>query len=291
MISIIICSRKSDISEELKFNIQSKIGIEYELIVIDNSKKKYSIFQAYNIGVSSAKYPYLCFMHDDILFHTEDWGQKVVQHFQHDEVGVVGVGGCHYLSKYPVSLLSWELAERNKFYSFNYIQGSKKNRIHKNEIFNNLHEDTADAVALDGMWFCMKKALFKHTDLRFDEENVKGFHFYDFDICMQIHALKKETKIISDILIEHFSTGSFDKIWYDNAFIFYKKWKDSLPIAIGLKITEEEAKNMEYDFVMEFIKSSVDLQDNLNNQIQSICKSKRYRLGRFLLSPISWLKE
>jgi len=291
MISIIVCSRKSYIPLQLRTNIGETIGLDYELVIIDNSKNQYTIFEAYNLGVSRSKYPYLCFMHDDLLYHTKDWGVKMIQHFQDNEVGVVGVGGCHYLSKYPISLLSWEIAIRNKMYSFNYIQNSIENKTHKSKLYNNLEKESVDAVALDGMWFCIKRDLFEHTDLKFDEQNFKGFHFYDFDICMQVHALGKKAIIISDILIEHFSTGTFDKIWYDNAFKFYKKWKKYLPICIGLKLPEDEIKDLEYNLVMEFIKSSIELQENLSNQIQSVRKSKKYRLGRFLLLPISWLKQ
>ena len=46
MISCIICSRKSDISAELKQNIQDTIGTDYELVIIDNSHSQYSIFSA-----------------------------------------------------------------------------------------------------------------------------------------------------------------------------------------------------------------------------------------------------
>ena len=74
LISLIICSRKADISEELKQNIAETIGCEYELCVIDNSRNEYSIFSAYNEGVRRAKGDILCFMHEDVLFRTNKWG-------------------------------------------------------------------------------------------------------------------------------------------------------------------------------------------------------------------------
>jgi hypothetical protein len=52
MISIVICARANDINEALKENIQNTIGVPYELIVIDNGKNEYSIFSAYNKGVT-----------------------------------------------------------------------------------------------------------------------------------------------------------------------------------------------------------------------------------------------
>lgn len=74
MISCIICSRSSKISEELEKNIVETIGCDYELVVIDNSRNEYSIFSAYNKGVKRAKGNVLCFMHDDILYRTSNWG-------------------------------------------------------------------------------------------------------------------------------------------------------------------------------------------------------------------------
>ena len=67
MISIIICSRTPDISQELKQNIGTTIGCDYELVVVDNSSNDHSIFSAYNEGAEKAKSELLCFMHEDVL--------------------------------------------------------------------------------------------------------------------------------------------------------------------------------------------------------------------------------
>lgn len=67
MLSIIICSRNNSISDLLMNNINESVGIEHELVIVGNYNNKYSIFSAYNEGVKRAKYPYLCFMHDDIF--------------------------------------------------------------------------------------------------------------------------------------------------------------------------------------------------------------------------------
>lgn len=76
MISIIICSRHHTLDEELRGNIKATIGndILYEIVCIDNSNNCHSIFSAYEEGVKKAKGNYLCFMHEDIRFHSADWG-------------------------------------------------------------------------------------------------------------------------------------------------------------------------------------------------------------------------
>ena len=74
MVSCIICSRKQDISTDLKENIKNTVGCDYELLIIDNSKNQYNIFKAYNEGIRRAKGDILCFMHEDIFYHTQNWG-------------------------------------------------------------------------------------------------------------------------------------------------------------------------------------------------------------------------
>ena len=82
MISIIICSRFQSISKELKDNIENTVGVVHEIICIDNSKSQYDIFSAYNEGVKRSQYPLLCFMHEDILHYTSDWGKLLINHFR-----------------------------------------------------------------------------------------------------------------------------------------------------------------------------------------------------------------
>ena len=58
MISIIICSRHPDISASLRENMEETIGVEFEIVTIDNSHGKYSISSAYNRGVERSLYPF-----------------------------------------------------------------------------------------------------------------------------------------------------------------------------------------------------------------------------------------
>ena len=126
MISCIICSRQPDIPAELKENIASTIGCEYELVGIDNSKNEYSIFSAYNEGVRRAKGEILCFMHEDVFFHSNEWGKLVESYFtQNPKVGLLGVAGGHYLSSYPHGW--WETETR----SGHLIQGFLEDGVYK----------------------------------------------------------------------------------------------------------------------------------------------------------------
>lgn len=103
MISIIICSKKNTITTTLQENIQETVGIDYELIIIDNSKNSYSIFEAYNKGSSLAKFPFLCFVHEDVLFHTKNWGKLAINHLKVPNTGIIGMAGSQYLLNIPSS--------------------------------------------------------------------------------------------------------------------------------------------------------------------------------------------
>ena len=100
MISIIICSRNKDIPSELKQNIADTIGVDYELVVIDNSRNQYSIFSAYNEGVKRAKGDMLCFMHEDVVFKNCNWGERVIKHFQNNK----SLEACIYCISFRISI-------------------------------------------------------------------------------------------------------------------------------------------------------------------------------------------
>jgi len=287
MLSLIICSRNPNILDELKKNIQATIGIEYELIIIDNSKNKYSIFQAYNIGVDRAKYSYLCFMHEDILYHTYGWGKKVIEHFQDEKVSLIGVVGGHYMPKCPASWWSAEYSSgiviQGKFddkglYSTQLVEWLD----HKDDL-----ESSVSVVTVDGLWFCIKRELFELVN--FDEISFKGFHCYDLDICMQLISLGLDVRVVFNILIEHTSGGNHDYDLFTQKHIWFEKWIDFLPVIKGIQLSKIE---IEERFRLV---NGINLISNefwkSRKEIERILNSKAYRLGKFLLKPFSFFRQ
>jgi GT2 family glycosyltransferase len=97
------------------------------------------------------------------------------------------------------------------------------------EFFLSLYNDRdgdQEAVAVDGLWFAIRKSLFKK--ISFDEKTFPGFHFYDLDICMQALEFGK-VYVTADIRVLHKSEGTFKEEWKEWNDIFIKKWKDKLP--------------------------------------------------------------
>lgn len=285
MISLIICSRQPDIPKSLKDNISETIGVEYELVIIDNSKNQYSIFQAYNEGVLRSQYPYLCFMHEDILYHTQDWGMKVVEHFQDEKVGLIGVVGTHFLPDTPCGwyhsmMVSGGCIQRE-------VYDDKNSASEKRNLDRLKSENSIDAVAVDGMWFCVRREVFKQ--IQFDEIYFTGFHSYDLDICLQTRKHGLSVKIISNVLIEHFSYGSFDEEWLKSILEFYDKWEKKLPQIAGVELSDSEVE-IRTEFVKQVI-VWITAYAQSQKELRTTRNSKAYKIGKILLKPFSILMK
>ncbi|MCX6308352.1 MAG: glycosyltransferase, partial [Bacteroidia bacterium] len=196
----------------------------YEIIGIDNSNNRYSIFTAYNEGVARSSYDILCFMHEDILFHTSDWGPKILKHLSESDAGIIGVCGGSTLSNVPAS---WSLFDQRMFILQSSARG-RKSVLHKTGHDN--HSTSKKALLLDGVFLCARKSVFQK--IRFDDLTFSGFHSYDLDICTQAYLAGYKNYAINDVLIEHFSNGHHNKQWIVNTMMLTDKWAKLLPISL-----------------------------------------------------------
>jgi GT2 family glycosyltransferase len=268
MISIIICSRTASISDELTQNIDQTIGIPYELVIIDNSDNLYSIFSAYNEGVKRSKYEVLCFMHDDIIFKTKDWGMKVMNRFNSPKLGAIGVAGSPYYAILP-----------GAWWSGGYICQSIYG---EQELAYQPKQDNAlPVVVLDGLWYCVRKSLF--SMIRFDDTTFSGFHYYDMDISLQIQQNGYKLLNVYDISIQH-SSGKLDTIWLNNALLLQKKWANNLPI-FSEKLPYFKEVTIEYAVLEEYIRSMKKNGINSFKILSFIMQQLAYyRIKRFKIS-------
>ncbi len=231
MLSIIVCSRNNVLSTAFKNNINDTIGIDYELIHVDNSENKYSIFSAYNLGISKSKYNYLCMVHEDVLFHSHNWGAAIITHLQDPKTGILGVAGGDLVTRVPASWATLISPSQNIIQT----DSSKNKTTHQLDPLD-YKLSKRSSVTLDGILLCMRKDI---TDkIRFDE-NLKGFHGYDYDISLQATVAGYVNYVIYDIKLEHFSKGKTDILYFRNLIAIYKKWGKYLPL-IGENITADE---------------------------------------------------
>ncbi|MHB8261602.1 MAG: glycosyltransferase [Bacteroidia bacterium] len=263
MISIVICHRNKPYLQKIKDNIESTIGVPYELQIIDNSNGQYTIFEAYNLGVSKSQYAIICFTHEDILFHTENWGQKVVEHFKDKSIGMIGVIGGNVFPKSPSpwwsnSMLNDHLVNNIQHWNgnisnthYNQLISRNANEIITRQYNNPTRQNVVDAIVLDGLWFCIRKGLFDIGDIKFDESTFKGFHCYDSDISLQVKQYARVC-VVYDILIEHFQQGSINRSWFESVLSLNRKWRDKLPI-FAKKNDESKYPLYEWETLRTFV--------------------------------------
>lgn len=250
MISIIICSRDKEVLAQVEKSVKSTIGLPFEIIAVDNSQNKYGICEAYNVGAAQAKYDYFCFMHEDLAFHTQDWGNIVVRILQQPETGVLGVAGGIHQVKAPAG---WSGGGRIGFGGVNVIH--TKNGETQHDYANPRGKVLlVHAATLDGLWLCCRKSVWE--EFKFDSKTFPGFHFYDIDFCTRV-STKYQNYLTFEVLIEHFSHGTFDKVWMENALHYYKHRKDYLPIST-LALTKTELHSLDLLAMQRFTLHSIE---------------------------------
>jgi len=235
MISLIVCSRNTVLPLEFVENIKRTIGVDYEIISIDNSQNKYSIFSAYNLGVKLSKSDYLCFIHDDVFFHTQNWGQKVINHLNIPQTGIIGLAGGDALTRVPSD---WSALNP----SVNIIH-TDKHGIEPQEIVHfpkNYKKSSRSVVLLDGVFMCMNRTFFEKISF---DERIGGFHGYDYDISIQSFMAGYTNYVIYDVIVEHFSKGNMDATYFRTLKKIFEKWEDHIPL-FERNITKEEQSHL-----------------------------------------------
>jgi hypothetical protein len=222
MISVLICSADNSLLNQVKTNIEQTIGVEHEILSFDNLEKK-GICEVYNILASRAKFSYLCFVHEDILFHTLSWGRVLDDIFsKNPAIGVVGVAGSKYKSKcfsgWYSGVQAFDCANILHRYSYGdesiYLQPNKGNALE-------------EVVCLDGVFICSRKEVWQQ--LKFNETDVKGFHFYDIDFSLRASRICR-IAVSYDINMIHLTKGGdFGNNWVDTAIEYHIRYGSMFP--------------------------------------------------------------
>lgn len=221
MITVIIASNREANFLRVRQNINETIGLPFQLVRMQDLNK--GIGHSYNAGVLEAIHDILFFLHDDILFHSNNWGQQVINYLQDPASGAIGIMGGRYKSAFGTG---WRDGETG-FYRMQVLDGAAGGRM----LCQNPGDVLSDEViCLDGAFLCTKKSTW--AQFPFDEINFKGFHFYDLDWSLQLHLAGLKNRVVFDILLEHFSQGNRDISFLKDFILFQNKWKNHLPASI-----------------------------------------------------------
>ena len=296
MISIVVSSYKEDLFSNFKRSIELTIGdIPYEIIRIYNPGVM-SIGTAYNLGGASAQFPYLVFSHEDVLFHSKNWGKTLVEIFERDStIGLLGVAGSFYKALYYSGWALQPSASSVFMIGSHYGKSNiakTKSGITDEQILNedktipdrfiepdNVNEEV---VVLDGMFLATQKKVFQK--IKFDDSSFKGFHCYDLDYSMQV---RKQYKVVvnQNILIEHLSAGTFENDWIKNSKIFTKKWQCELPAA-NKSYSGNEKAELEFKAFEQFLRINSKTGKGITKSIFHLYK--RNYISR--IGVVNWLE-
>lgn len=218
MISVIVSSHKEDDFSVFSQSLSETIGVQYELIKIENPGK-FSMSKAYNLGAEKAKFDYLLFVHEDVTFVAQNWGHKLLKLYNSlPDLGMVGVAGAIKKSFLPTG---WGTGT-GEFDRIHLIQ-----TMGDREVYQSTKKSTErfEAVkVLDGVFICTKREIW--SSLRFDE-SLQGYHLYDIDFSLRASQVWKVV-ISYEILLKHLSAGNYNSDWVEKTLDYHLNQEKSV---------------------------------------------------------------
>jgi len=201
------------------------------MIVIENTERNHSLCNAYNEAIGKAKGDYLCFVHEDVLFKTQDWGKEFVNAMlANPQLGLIGLMGSRFKSAFPTG---WYNPINNcTYHTGNILQGGKN---YTNAEFMDFSPGSAtldQVVCLDGVLLFTKKEVLKIA--RFDDILLKGFHGYDMDFSLQVYFAGYEVAVLKSVKLLHYSSGNADTSWAEVNQLISEKWRNKLPASVDI---------------------------------------------------------
>lgn len=212
-ISIIICSRNKGALSKATQNITDTIGCDFEIIHEDNEQSRNSLSSVYNRLLQFAKYRFVLFVHEDVLFYSKDWGIVIQRILECQEIGLLGLSGSIYKSNYP-SVWSASLQTGYR------ISGKKMD-------LNSSNDNSFEKVAvIDGCFMAARIEIVKKYSF---DEYLTGFHCYDIDMSLKI-GKHYNVVVANGVRFSHLSSGTQNLDWLLSSFYIHNKWKNQLPI-------------------------------------------------------------
>lgn len=276
MLSIIICSISPERLQNIKQNIEDTIGVDYELIAIDNRVNNWPIARVYNEGARQARYPYLFFVHEDVIFHNSGWGKAIEEKLDEPDCGVIGFAGSKVMTDCYSGWGQYNYHWHSAYYFF-----ANDGVTVDLEAYNvKLKEPYDPVVVVDGFAFFVRRDVWAQCP--FDEALLTGFHCYDIDFSLQVGQKYRNYVCGLDIKIEHLSAGNFSSAWVlDTIRLYDNKWKQMLPlktddVRMSSKAYRKNKEELCYRFLFKALRTDVPR------------KLKKQLLNSFWQRPFTW---
>lgn len=190
-------------------------GTDYEIIGIHDAR---SMSEGYNRGLRQSRGDILIFCHDDIAILNEDLPRILGKRLA--EFDVIGVAGTLRLDA-----LGWWRGER-QFLRGVVAHGKTTEDGILCDVYGVDGPVAAGIQVMDGLFLAARRAVVEAV--QFDEENFRGFHFYDMDFTYSAYLAGYRLAVCSEIVIIHESAGNL-KGWHPWKQRFLEKFRGRLP--------------------------------------------------------------
>lgn len=240
MITFIVCSIDPVRLQRLEENIKATVGVPYEFIGFDNRTAGLGICKVYNQCAEQAKYPVLCFLHEDVKLLTDNWGDKLLSQVLKPECGIVGFAGSAVKSRELSGVMHKYYSECNVI---DISEGEEPRMPHKQVTHCGL--EFAPVITVDGLFQMMRREVW--DEIRYDEQTFRGFHLYDLDMALAV-SFKYTNYVCHSVNIIHYSRGSYKREWYLESLRYNEKWGDCLPHYINRPSESQIDRDEKYIF-------------------------------------------
>lgn len=192
-ISIICCYNNKQQFEELLLPSIEEQTVEPELILIDNTTKKFSsAAAALNYGANQATGEFLMFLHQDIKFTKKDALEKIYQKLVENNSTDTIWGAAGVADRFGRKVISWMESP-----------GVKRNP--------NMDCDIIPVDCLDECLIIVSRDLF--SKYKFNEVVCDNWHFYVVELC--IRSKFDGIRIaVFDMFCFHLSGGTRNHLFY-----------------------------------------------------------------------------
>jgi len=219
MITIAYSTRETN--PELQEYFRKSSGVHNSQIIEVVNPDGKSLTEVYNEILEQSTFDIVILCHDDIYFDSNNWGQKIINHFKRSDYGILGVAGSTQL---PKSGMWWE--DRTKMIGI--VNHEHEGKKWTSKYSDNLGNSIKETVLVDGLFIALHKNRIKKN---FDE-NVKGFHLYDVNFCFRNFIEQVKIGVVFDIKITHKSIGMTNEQWDANRKLFAEEFESLLPVKI-----------------------------------------------------------
>jgi glycosyltransferase involved in cell wall biosynthesis len=272
MLSLIVCSVNKTYLRQLQESVSSTVGVPHEWLIWENAEENLGLCKVYNKLAAKAQYPYLCFLHEDLIFTTANWGEALVELFEKNKkVGLVGIAGGKYKSKLFSGWYSGYIGM--DFYRITHRDESEDILLSNPPDWGGNEQEV---TCIDGVFMlCLKQAWQRN---KFDEELLKGFHFYDIDFSLRV---SRSYKVIVTNMVDviHLTVGGdYGDKWVEQAIIYHEYAAELLPAWVA-PVDRKEADIRVAKYWLDWLKN---MKINWTNRVKWI------RLQRLHLQPVLW---